>query len=173
MDDERFQQMEKRLNKQAEATQAMNETLNKFLTVMSNIEVAKSVTPPPPVSPQFVSTPLQVSQPSRVKPGIHSNFDGDREQGCTFLMSCELYILLTASDFFDKQVRIHWALSSFKGGHAVSFAEHILWQELRSGKMCFVSWSNFTEEFASAFCPGNEATTALMWLESNCYFQGK
>jgi hypothetical protein len=27
MDDERFQQMEKRLNEQAEATQAMNETL--------------------------------------------------------------------------------------------------------------------------------------------------
>jgi hypothetical protein len=30
MDDERFQQMEKRLNEQVEATQAMNETLNKF-----------------------------------------------------------------------------------------------------------------------------------------------
>jgi hypothetical protein len=30
MDDEKFQQMEKRLNKQAEATRAMNETLNKL-----------------------------------------------------------------------------------------------------------------------------------------------
>jgi hypothetical protein len=37
--------MEKRLNEQAETTQAMNETLNKFLTIMSNIEVAKSVAP--------------------------------------------------------------------------------------------------------------------------------
>jgi hypothetical protein len=49
MDDKRFQQMEKRLNEQVEATQAMNETLNTFLTVMSNIEVAKSIAPPHPV----------------------------------------------------------------------------------------------------------------------------
>jgi hypothetical protein len=48
MNDERFQQMEKRLNKQAEATRAMNETLNKFITIMSNIEAAKVVAPPPP-----------------------------------------------------------------------------------------------------------------------------
>jgi hypothetical protein len=77
-------------------------------------------------------------------------------------MSCELYILLTASDFVDEQVSIHWALSYFKGRHAASFAECILQQELRSGKMCFMSWSDSTEEFALAFCPENEATTALM-----------
>jgi hypothetical protein len=90
-------------------------------------------------------------------------------------MSCELYILLTALDFVDEQVHIHWALSYFKGRRAVSFAERILRQELRSGKMCFVSWSDFTEEFASTFCPENEATTttALMWLKSDHYFQGK
>jgi hypothetical protein len=44
MDDERFQQMEKRLNEQAEGTRAMNKTLNKCLTVMSNLEAAKSIT---------------------------------------------------------------------------------------------------------------------------------
>jgi hypothetical protein len=173
MDDERFQQMEKRLNEQAEATRAMNETLNKFITIMSNIEAVKVVAPPPSVSPQLVTTPLQASQPSRVKPGVPSNFDGDRAQGRAFLTSCELYISLTASDFVNEQVRIHWALSYFKGGCAASFAEHILWQELRSGKMCFASWSDFTEEFTSTFCPENEATTALMRLESNHYFQGK
>jgi hypothetical protein len=43
MDDERFQQMEKRLNEQADATQAMNETLNKFITIMSNIEAVKVI----------------------------------------------------------------------------------------------------------------------------------
>jgi hypothetical protein len=48
MDDERFQQMEKRLNEQAEATRAMNETLNKFITIMSNIEAAKVIAPPSP-----------------------------------------------------------------------------------------------------------------------------
>jgi hypothetical protein len=76
--------------------------------------------------------------------------------------SCELYISLTQSDFVDKQVRIHWALSYFKGGHAASFAERILRQELQSGKMCFASWHDFTQEFAATFCPENEATTALM-----------
>jgi hypothetical protein len=88
-------------------------------------------------------------------------------------MSCGLYILLTASDFINEQVRIHWALSYFKGGRAASFAEHILWQELWSGKMCFASWHDFTEEFMSMFCPENEATMALMLLESDCYYQGK
>jgi hypothetical protein len=39
--------------------------------------------------------------------------------------------------------------------------------------MCFASWSDFTEEFMAMFCPENEATTALMRLESDCYFQGK
>jgi hypothetical protein len=77
-------------------------------------------------------------------------------------MSCKLYILLTTLDFIDEQVHIHWALSYFKGGCVASFTEHILRQELRSGKMCFASWSDFTKEFAAMFCPGNEATTALM-----------
>jgi hypothetical protein len=125
MDEERFLQMEKRLNEQAEATRAMNETLNKFIAIMGNQEAARNVAPPPLVSPQLVTTTLQALQPSRVKPGIPSNSDGDRMQGRTFLTSCELYISLTASDFVDKQVCIHQALSYFRGGHVVSFAEHI------------------------------------------------
>jgi hypothetical protein len=82
MDDERFQQMEKRLDEQAEATRAMNKTLNKFIAIMGKQEVARNVAPPPPVSPPFVTTTLQASQPSRVKPGVPSSFDGDRAQGC-------------------------------------------------------------------------------------------
>jgi hypothetical protein len=169
MDEERFQQMEKRLNEQAEATQAMNETLNKFLAVMANQEAARNIAPSPPASLSFVTTTLQASHPSRVKPGVPSHFNGDRVQGRAFLTSCELYISLTQLDFVDEQVRIHWALSYFKGGHAASFAECILWQELRSGKMCFTSWHDFTEEFATAFCPENKATMALMRLESDRY----
>jgi hypothetical protein len=62
MDEGRFQQMEKRLNEQVEATRAMNKTLNKFLAIMANQEAARNVTPPPPVSPPHVTTPLQASQ---------------------------------------------------------------------------------------------------------------
>jgi hypothetical protein len=122
--------MEKRLNKQAEATRAMNETLNKFLAVMANQEVARNVAPPPPASPPPVITPLKALHPSRVNPGTPSNFDGDRAQGRAFLTSCELYISLSQSDFVEDQVRIHWALSYFKGGRAVNFAERIIRQEL-------------------------------------------
>jgi hypothetical protein len=88
----------------------------------------------------------------------------------------ELYISLTQSDFVNEQVRIHRALLYFKGGRAASFAECILWQELQSGKMCFASWHDFTEEFASMFCLENEATIVLMRLKSlksNRYYQGK
>jgi hypothetical protein len=63
MDEERFQQMEKRLNEQAEATQAMNKTLNKFIAIMGNQEVARNIAPLPPVSLPFVTTTLQASTP--------------------------------------------------------------------------------------------------------------
>jgi hypothetical protein len=164
MDEERFQQMEKRLNEQAEVTRAMNETLNEFIAIMGNQEAARNIAPPPPVSPPHVTSTLQASQPSRVKLGFPSHFDGDRAQGRAFLTSCELYISLTRSDFVDEQVYIHWALShfNFKGRHAASFAERILGQELQSGKMCFTSWHDFTEEFTLMFCPENEATMVLM-----------
>jgi hypothetical protein len=151
----------------------MNKTLNKFIAMMGNQEVARNVAPPPPVSPPHVTTTLQVSQPSRVKLGVPSHFHGDRVQGHAFLTSCELYILLTQLDFIDEQVRIHWALLYFKGRRVVSFAECILRQELWSGNMCFASWHDFTEEFASMFCPENEATMVLMQLESDRYYQGK
>jgi hypothetical protein len=39
--------------------------------------------------------------------------------------------------------------------------------------MCFTSWDEFREEFMVVFCPENEATTTLMRLESDRYFQGK
>jgi hypothetical protein len=173
MDKERFQKMKKRLNEQAEATHAMNETINKFLVVMANQEAARNIAPPPPVSPPFVTTTLQASHLSRVKTGVPSHFDGDRAQERTFLTSCELYILLTQLDFVDDQVCIHWALSYFKGGCVASFAERILRQELQSGKMCFASWREFTEEFTSTFCPENGVTTALMRLKLDQYFQAK
>jgi hypothetical protein len=151
----------------------MNKTLNKFIAIMGNQEVARNIAPRPPVSPPHVTTTLQALQPSRVKPGIPSHFDGDRVQGHTFLTPCELYILLTQLDFIDEQLRIHWALSYFKGRHVASFAEHILWQKLWSGKICFASWHKFIKEFTSTFCPENKATIALMQLESDRYYQGK
>jgi hypothetical protein len=126
MDEERFQRMEKRLNEQVEATHTMNETLTEFLAVMANQEAARNVAPPPLASQPPVITPLKASHPSRVNPGTPSNFDGDRVQGRAFLTSCELYISLSQLDFIEDQVRIHWALSYFKGGRVATFAERII-----------------------------------------------
>jgi hypothetical protein len=42
----------------------------------------------------------------------------------------EFYISLTQLDFVEDQVRIHWALSYFKGGCAATFAERIIRQEM-------------------------------------------
>jgi hypothetical protein len=39
--------------------------------------------------------------------------------------------------------------------------------------MAFTDWTDFTSEFMSTFCPENEATSALMCLESDRYFQGQ
>jgi hypothetical protein len=90
-----------------------------------------------------------------------------------FLMSCELYISLTQLDFAEDQVRIHWALSYFNGGCVANFAKRIIRQEMQTRKMCFTSWDKFREEFMASFIPEDEATTALMQLESDHYFQGK
>jgi hypothetical protein len=173
MDDERFQQMEKRLNEQAEATQALNETLNKFIAIMGNQEVARNIAPPPPVSTPLVITPLQASQPSRVKPGIPVTLMEIERKGMpsSHPVSCifcsQHWILLTS------RCASIGPYPTSRGGRTASFTKCILQQELRSGKMCFTSWSDFTEEFASMFCLENKATTALIRLKYDCYFQGK
>jgi hypothetical protein len=110
---------------------------------------------------------------SRIKPASPDNVDGDRSKGCTFLTSCELYLSLTGLDYPDEQSCIHWALSFFKSGRVATFAEQIARQEMRTGVMAFMDWTDFTSEFMSTFCPENEAMSALMCLESDCYFQGQ
>jgi hypothetical protein len=39
--------------------------------------------------------------------------------------------------------------------------------------MAFADWTDFTSEFMSTFCLENEATSTLMCLESDHYFQGQ
>jgi hypothetical protein len=114
-----------------------------------------------------------VSHSPRIKPASPDNFDRDRSKGRAFLTSCELYLSLAGPEYPDEQARIHWALSFFKSGRAATFSKHIVRQEIRTGVMAFADWTDFTLEFTSTFCPENEATSALMRLESDCYFQGQ
>jgi hypothetical protein len=154
--------------------------------MMRTRNIGNNITPSP--SP-LVSLPLLatstgrgVLHPSQLRSVLHSpqiklaspdNFDGDRSTGCAFLTSCELYLSLAGPDYPDEQSRIHWALSFFKSGCATTFAECIVRQEMRTGVMTFADWTDFTSEFMSVFCPENKAMSALMRLESDCYFQGQ
>jgi hypothetical protein len=119
------------------------------------------------------SQPRSALHSPQIKPANPDNFDGDRSKGHAFLTSCELYLSLTGVDYPDEQACIHWALLFFKSGHAAMFAERIVRKEMRTGVMAFADWTDFTLEFTSTFCPENEATSALMHLESDHYFQGQ
>jgi hypothetical protein len=125
------------------------------------------IPPAPPPAPQPITTIPKTSQPSWIKPCAPNDFNGDRSKGRAFLTSCEIYASLTASDFPDEQTQIHWALSYCKARRAVNFAERIIRQEMKTGKMVFASWTEFTDEFKSIFYPENKATTVLMTLESD------
>jgi hypothetical protein len=59
MDTKQLQNIEKRLNDQAEATQATNKTLNKLLAAFSAQEAREHLMPPPPDSLPPVTTPLK------------------------------------------------------------------------------------------------------------------
>jgi hypothetical protein len=175
MDIEQFQAIEKQLAEQAEANRITNDNPANLVWMMSTRE-SKNIAPRPlsPASiPQPITTTPRAPQPLQIRPCSPNNFDGDRSKGRTFLTSCEIYTSLTASDFPDDQTQIHWALSYCKTGCAANFAERIIRQEMKIGKMVFSSWTEFMDEFKLIFCPENEATTMLMTLESDWYFQGK
>jgi hypothetical protein len=175
MDIKRFQAIEKQLAEQAEANCITNENLANLFKMMSTRE-SKNIVPlplAPTPTPQPITTIPKALQPSWIKPCAPNNFDGDRSKGHTFLTSCGIYTSLTASDFPDDQTQIHWALSYCKTKRAANFAEHIIKQKMKTGKMVFTSWMEFMDEFELILCPENEATTVLMTLESDQYFQGK
>jgi hypothetical protein len=46
-------------------------------------------------------------------------------------------------------------------------------QEMRTGKMCFAIWGDFTVEFALMCCLGDRTAAVLIYLESERYFQGR
>jgi hypothetical protein len=186
MDAKRLQNLEARLSEQAEATRATNELITQLFSMMRTRNVNDNVATPPSPSVSLPSLatstergvlhpsqPRSVSHSPRIKPATPDNFDGDRSKGCAFLTSCELYLSLTGPDYPDEQSHIHWALSFFKSGRAATFAKCIVRQEMRTGVMTFADRTDFTSEFTSTFCSENEATSALMCLELDHYFQGQ
>jgi hypothetical protein len=60
-----------------------------------------------------------------------------------------------------------------KSDRAATFADRALREQARTGKYRYSVWSIFRAVFVENFCPENEATTSLMRLESDRYFQGR
>ena len=127
-----------------------------------------------PPTPSVASTP----EPSRTtshrsRPGLPADFDGDRTKGRAFINSCKLYITLCPGEFTDDQSRIHWVLSYMRAGRAASFAERVVSEESETDLNKFATWEAFLEAFAASFCPEDEQSHTLMYLESDKYFQHK
>jgi len=126
--------------------------------------VSPPVALPPPVTP--ASLLLQI------KPSPLNNFDGDQAHSCAFLTSILLFASIIC-ELNNEQTRIHWVLSFFKSDRASIFVQRVIHEEADTQKPAFTNWDTFVTQFELQFCPENEATNAVMALESLSYHQNK
>ena len=61
------------------------------------------------------------------------DFSRERHNSRTFLNSYFFYIRLALEQFYNKQEKILWALTFFKGGHATKWSENVFCQEMDTG----------------------------------------
>jgi Retrotransposon gag protein. len=60
-----------------------------------------------------------------------------------------------------------------KADRAATWADRVMRYQERNGELRYATWDAFIEDFKATFYPENEATDALMKLESDHYFQRK
>jgi hypothetical protein len=173
MDAERLQNIEEGLRQQVAANRSTQEMLACLFDKLNNLELPNLTVSQPIIAPSNLIAHAAPPHRLCIKPGVPQNFNGDREGSRSFLTSCRLYISLSIDDFANEQAQIHWALSYFKSGHAATFADCTLRAEAKRGGPSYATWAEFETEFRSTFCLENEATTSLMCLELERYFQGR
>jgi len=130
-------------------------------------------TPPLPVLSSLVSLlsalPAQWTCP---KLFCSLDFNGEHHNSHAFLNSCSLYICLALEQFHDKQKRILWALTFFKGGHAAKWSKNMFHQEVDTGVFPIQTWRDFEQQFWLHFFPANVEVDAINALEKTSYHQG-
>ena len=89
-----------------------------------------------------------------------------------FLNSCSLYIRLALEQFCDKQEKILWALTFFKGGHAAKWSENVFHQETDTSVFSMQTWGDFEQQFWVHFFPVNMEADTINTLEGTSYHQG-
>jgi hypothetical protein len=77
--------------------------------------------------------------------------------------------------FEDDTIKIVWAMSYMKSGQASHWATREFEYEAasRDGRLHFLNWVNFEDEFHKDFLPLNVEAAAVNVLEMSAYFQGK
>jgi hypothetical protein len=125
--------------------------------------------------PTPIPTPGLGGKKTLLKPSTPSEFDSDHAKGKAFLTSCQTYMHLCPEAFKDNTVKIVWAMSYMKSGRAGHWAAREFEYEAtsRDGRLCFLDWVNFEDEFCKDFLPLNVEATAVNMLETSAYFQGK
>jgi len=88
------------------------------------------------------------------------------------LNSCSLYIRLALEQFHDKEERILWALTFFKGGRAAKWSENVFRQEADTGVFPIQTWRDFEQQFWLHFFFVNAEADAINALEGISYYQG-
>jgi len=118
---------------------------------------------PPP------ALPVQRTHPKLSCP---PDFNRECHNGCIFLNSCSFYICLVLEQFHDKQKRILWALTFFKGGCAAKWSENVFRQEANTGVFPIQIWGDFKQQFRLHFFPANAEADAINTLKGTSYHQG-
>jgi len=123
--------------------------------------------PSPPVSPFPAPTVRRICP----KLSCPLDFNGERHNSRVFFNSCSLYIRLAPEQFQDKQERILWALTFFKGGRAAKWSENVFCQEVDTGIFPIQTWGEFEQQFRLHFFPVNVEVDAINILEGTSYHQ--
>jgi len=100
------------------------------------------------------------------------DFNRERHNGHAFLNSCSLYIHLALEQFHNKQKKILWALTFFKGGRTAKWSENIFRQEADTGVFPIQTWGDFEQQFRLHFFPVNAEADMINTLEGTFYHQG-
>jgi len=116
------------------------------ICVGSSHSICTQELPPP------IPTPAGQKKIS-LKPLAPPDFDGDHSAGKAFLTSCRTYIWLKLEVFNDNLVKIVWAMSYINAGRAGRWTVHEFETEARNGRLRFLDWLDFEEEFWKDFCP--------------------
>lgn len=160
--------------------------LDKILDVLQNSNPSTAPAPvptpgqsrsssPSPATPASNSGPLR-----RPKAKVPNDYDGDRKKGRVFLYQVKQYVSLRADEFMqadglnmDEEAMIRFALSYMVLDKASSFSTRVGHLEESTGRFPYTTWAEFEKEFSERFIPENEASTALLTLETDSWHQGK